>query len=243
MVSRVRSAETRFHDLGRMPTRLVSVLMKAAPAMGLSLALAGCGDTSIGSTFMNWMPGTKPVADAPATPGTVSPKFAAHAVCPNAEIRFGTETANIYEAGKPQTPDTLKFQMSVQRVARDCDEVGTNIIARVGAAGRVVAGPKGSAGKVDIPVRIAAVSGEKVVYSGLKVVSVQVEAPDFGANWSLVDEAVTIPIDVSDDTIIYVGLDDKSKQAPKEDKPRVHRPKPPAADPNDPYPQMKPNIQ
>jgi hypothetical protein len=230
MHSSVRSAVGRF--------------VRLAPGLAFAALLSGCGDTSIGSSFMNWMP-KMASSDQPADGKDLS-KFAPRPTCPGAEIRYGTESANIYESGKQNNPDALKFQLSVQRVARECDEVGPSIVARVGAAGRVVAGPKGATGKVDIPVRIAAVNGDKVLYTGLKVVSVEVQAPDFGANWSLVDESVTIPSDQSADTVIYVGIDDKARPAPKAEKqdakPRVHKPRAPAASANDPYPQMKPNI-
>ena len=245
MVSSVRPAAACLKRLAGSTRRPALGLAKGVPALALAVALAGCGDTSVGSSFMTWIP-KAPAESAPDARDLA--KYSTRPTCPGAEIRYGTESVSLFENNKRDNPDLLRFQISVQRVARDCDEVGPNIIARVGAAGRVVAGPKGATGKVDIPVRIAAVNGDKVIYSGLKIVSVQVEAPDFGANWSLVDEAVTIPSNVSADTIIYVGLDDKSKPAtPKEAKesaPRPHRPRPPApaADPADPYPQMKPNI-
>jgi hypothetical protein len=246
MVSSVRSAAARLQRVALASAFSARGIAKAAPALALAVTLAGCGDTSVGSSFMNWMPGSKPAADAPADSKDIS-KFAARPACPNAEIRYGTESANIYANGKQGEETSLKYQLNVQRVARDCDEVGPNVVARVGAAGLVVGGPKGTPGKVDIPVRIAAVNGDKVLFSTLKVVSVQVEAPDFNGSWSLVEQ-VNIPSDISSDTIIYVGLDDKSKaaaaQKPADPKPRPHKARAPAAagDPNDPYPQMKPNI-
>lgn len=237
MDSSSRSTAARLSQLARG-------LAKVAPGLALTAVLTGCADSSIGSSFLSWMP--KPAASDAAADAKVSDKYAMRPTCPDVEIRYGTESANIFENGKQGADAALRFQLSVQRVARECDEIGGNIVARVGAAGRVVAGPKGSTGKVDIPVRIAAVNGDKVLYTGLKIVSVQVEPPDFGANWSLVDEAVTIPSAGSADTVIYVGIDDKSKLLPKSQqtdaKPRPHKPRAPAADPNDPYPQMKPNI-
>ena len=233
MVSSVRSTASCFRRLA-----------KAAPALAMAVALAGCGDTSVGSSLMNWMPGSKPAETAaPADPKAYA-KFADQPACPNAEIRYGTEMINLFADGKQGDDNSLKYQINVQRVARECDQVGENIMARVGIAGLIVGGPKGAAGKVDVPIRIAAVKGDKVIYTELKTVSVQVQAPDFNGNWSLV-EPVAIPAVGSSDTIIYVGLDDKSKAAAEkpqhEAKPRPHKPRPPA-EPADPYPQMKPNI-
>jgi len=242
MVSSIRSAAACLKRLADRPARAARGLAKAAPGLALAAALAGCGDTSVGSSFMTWIPGSKPATDTSADTKDIS-KFTERPTCPNAEIRYGTELINLYADGKQGEDASLKYQINVQRIARDCNEVGPNIVVRVGVAGLVVGGPKGVPGKVDIPVRIAAVNGDKVLLTELKPISVQVQAPDFNANWSLV-ETVTIPSVGSAETIIYAGLDDKSKAAQKqtETKPRPHRARQPAADPNDPYPQMKPNI-
>ncbi|MDR3493578.1 MAG: hypothetical protein P4L82_03155 [Ancalomicrobiaceae bacterium] len=177
--------------------------MSAAAALVLAGLTSGCGDTSIGSSFFHMTPEAPKAND--------DKQFAAQPTCPNAEIRYGTEAIQLFEPGKQGDLSAVRFQISVQRAARDCDQIGDNIIARVGAAGRVIAGPKGATGKVSVPVRIAAVNGDKVIYSALKVVEVDVAPPDFGADWSVVDEQVTIPAAISNDTIIYVGLDEKGK--------------------------------
>jgi hypothetical protein len=246
MVLSVHSSAAGWKRRADEPVRTGKRLAKAAPGLLLLAALAGCGDTSVGSSLMNWMPGSKPAADTTTADTKDYSKFAEQPGCPSAQIRYGTEMINLYADGKQGDDNSLKYQVNVQRVARDCNQVGDNIVARVGIAGLVVGGPKGAPGKVEIPVRIVAVNGDKVLVTELKPTSVQVQAPDFSGNWSIV-ETVTIPAAGSADTLIYVGLDDKSKAAAaqKSDaKPRPHKPRPAAktADPNDPYPMMKPDI-
>ncbi|MBP0574182.1 hypothetical protein J8J27_26120, partial [Mycobacterium tuberculosis] len=85
----------------------------------------------------------------------------------------------IYETGKTG-PDAVRYQTSIQRVARDCDIVGDQIVVRVGIAGRVAAGPKGGSGTVQVPLRVVVTDGAgKPIYSKAHIVPVNVEAPDY----------------------------------------------------------------
>lgn len=183
--------------------------LRPAAALAAVLVLAGCGGSfdSIGSSLIGGG-ATAEAIDKEA--------LLARPVCPNAEIRTGTETLPLYEAGKQGQADFLRFQVGVQRVARECSIVGDNMVIRVGVAGRVAAGPKGATGNVPVPVRIAVVKGDDVLYSRLTSTSVAVSAPDFSALWSVVDDAVTVPASITSQSTIYVGLDDKpEKPAPK----------------------------
>lgn len=196
----------------RLPLGLARFTAKVAFGTALCLSLTACAGSSIGSSFGSFMPGASP---APETAADVKDqnRYLATATCPGAEIRYGAEAINLYSNNAQPTPDGLRFQVNVQRVARECDVIGDNIVARVGAAGRVVAGPKGSQGKVDVPVRIVAMNGDKQVYTTLKTVSVDVQPPDYGANWSVVDESVTIPAGIANSTTIFIGLEDKNRPA------------------------------
>lgn len=196
----------------RLPLGLARFAANLAVGTALCLSLTACAGSSIGSSFGSFMPGSSP---APETAADIKEqnKFLATATCPGAEIRYGAEAINLFANNAQPTPDTLRFQINVQRVARECDVVGDNVVARVGAAGRVVAGPKGSSGKVDVPVRIVAMNGDKQIYTTLKTVSVDVQPPDYGANWAVVDESVSIPAGLANSTTIYIGLEDKNRPA------------------------------
>ncbi|WP_407048236.1 hypothetical protein [Methyloraptor flagellatus] len=179
---------------------------RIAAVTGLVLAglsLAGCGSVSdgIGNALLR---GT---AEEPK--GIDPAEIAKTPTCPIAEVRYGSEMLPLFEGGKQGDPTALRFQLTVQKVARDCDVVGDKVIARVGVAGRVLAGPKGATGTVSVPVRIAAVRGEQVLYSKVTTVAVPVNAPDYAANWSIIDDQVTIPVLGSGDVTIYAGLDGK----------------------------------
>lgn len=194
-----------------MSTALRSARL-AAP-IAAALALAGCGGSmdSIGSSLL---------AGTSVTPEKIDEAaLRAQPTCPIVEIRSGTESLPLYEAGKQGKDDGLRFQINVQRVARECNIVGDNMVVRVGAAGRVAAGPRGTAGTVNVPVRIAAVKDDQVLYSKLHTTGVTVGAPDFSALWTAVDDNVVLPANVTSQVTIYVGLDDKpEKPAPRKKK-------------------------
>ncbi|MER2605647.1 MAG: hypothetical protein ABTQ29_07460 [Siculibacillus sp.] len=175
----------------------------AGPALVvLTLALAGCGS-------MEGI-GNKILSGTGSEPEPMDPKiYAATPVCPNAEVRDGTEVMPIWEPTRPGEPQKVRFQAGVQRVARDCEAFGDGLKVRVGVAGRVLSGPGGASGSVTVPIRVAAVVGEKVVYSKVTTATVTVQAPDYSALFSVVDDNVVMSIADSHDATIYVGLDGK----------------------------------
>ncbi|MDK9697074.1 MAG: hypothetical protein OEL76_11830 [Siculibacillus sp.] len=177
----------------------------------LPLALAGCGATEgIGSNIMSVVT-PKPKEMDPAI-------YAATPVCPNVEIRDGTEFMPVFKPGKFGDTSQILFQASVQRVARDCDMEGENVRVRVGIAGRVLSGPTGATGASNVPVRVAVTVGDRVVYSKLHQAAVDVQAPDYSALWSVVDDAVVLSIADSKEATIYAGLDGKGEVKGGKDK-------------------------
>lgn len=189
-----------------------------AAALTLPLLLAGCGSSeSIGSNFSasNLISGTL------GGPKEMDPAvYAATPVCPEALVRDGTEFMPIFEPGKAGSPEAIRFQASVQRVARDCeDAIGGGIKLRVGVAGRVLSGKSAASGTVTVPVRVAVTAGDKVLYSKLTTTQVTVQAPDYSALFSVVDDGITLSVAESQAATIYVGLDGKGDvAAPKKAK-------------------------
>ncbi len=202
MVARVSG---RRHALPRV---FVSPLRLAV--LALPLALAGCGAAEgIGGNLMSVV-APKPKEMDPAL-------YAATPVCPNVDIREGTEFMPVFKPGKFGDPASIMFQASIQRVARDCDNVGDDIRVRVGVAGRVLSGPTGATGASNVPIRIAVTVGGKVIYSKLHQASVDVQAPDYSALWSVVDDGIVLSAADSKEASIYAGFDGKGdvKEKPR----------------------------
>lgn len=186
-------------------------------ALALPLALAGCGSADGVGGKISEILVPKPKEMDPAL-------YAATAVCPDVEIRDGTEFMPVFKPGKFGDPAAILFQASVQRVARDCDSDGTNLRIRVGVAGRVLSGPTGATGAATVPVRVVATLGDRVLYSKVTMAAVDVQAPDYSALWSVVDDGVVLSIADSHDATIYAGLDGKAAdpkgKGAKPDKPK-----------------------
>ena len=172
---------------------------------------------------------------AGSAPGAFSAKFAqgAQAVpadvnCPAAEVRRGAATLTVGPTGE-RTAMTLKYQASFVRLARECVLVEGNMVMKVGVEGRVVLGPAGSPGQVNVPLRFAVV--QETASGGMraiatKFVNVPVEVGATGNSpFVYVEEALSFPVPTPstalDDYIVYIGFDPvsaeaKPKPAPKE---------------------------
>lgn len=180
--------------------------------VGLILAggLSACSSVSDVVT-----PVERGVASAPeASTGAPQPPlfdardFTITGACPKVFIQNGAETMLLFEPGKQGDPQAIRFQATLTQTARECSLVGGKTLIKVGMAGRVLSGPKGSTGAVTLPVRVVVRTGETVHYSTLHQVPVSVNAPDYAAAWSKIDEAVSIPASNAEDAQIYVGFDD-----------------------------------
>jgi hypothetical protein len=209
--------------------------------------LQKCGRTLVGASALCFLLG---VSAGAATSGAVAPnsspsagsgsgafsaKFAqgAQAVpadvnCPAAEVRRGAATLTVGPTGE-RTAMTLKYQASFVRLARECVLVEGNMVMKVGVEGRVVLGPAGSPGQVNVPLRFAVV--QETASGGMraiatKFVNVPVEVGATGNSpFVYVEEALSFPVPTPsttlDDYIVYIGFDPvsaeaKPKPAPKE---------------------------
>jgi hypothetical protein len=143
--------------------------------------------------------------------------FGFTASCPTVAIRPGTEEVRVLAPGRPDpitgAPPPIVYQITITDSARECVKTadgGLNV--KLGIKGRVAAGPAGKAQTVTVPIRVVVMEGrDKVVKSELHRIAVPLQAPDFGADFSKVDQSITLP--ASADTsnyLIYVGLDDKT---------------------------------
>jgi hypothetical protein len=193
-----------------------------AGAVALALVLAGCssGGNSIGGTSGTGGPslserfasltgasqqaGTNALADAN--------KFDP-ADCPPVDIRPGTSTLTINAAGR--TPETtgLRYQGSITQTARECSAAAGNLTIRVGVQGRLLLGPAGGSGQVDMPVRFALVQEgvqPKTIWTKLYRIPVTVESGQSGATFTHVEEDLTVPkpsASMLEAYVIYIGFD------------------------------------
>ena len=132
---------------------------------------------------------------------------------------------------------SLKYQGTFTRQARDCAVVGGNMVMRVGVQGRVIVGPLGVPGQVEVPLRIAVVQetpgGARPVTTKFIRIAVAVGNDEGSGQFTHVEEGVSFPLPTPisslDDYIAYVGFDPLSAQAQDKQKerpaPRARKPK------------------
>ena len=91
---------------------------------------------------------------------------------------------SLYEHGHEAEPDYVRFLGSIAKTARECHQQGDTLTMKLGVSGRVVAGPKGSAGTVTLPLRVAVAKqisdGKGPLYSQLFKIQVTVTPPTLG---------------------------------------------------------------
>ena len=109
---------------------------------------------------------------------------------------------------------SLKYQGIFVRAARDCAVVNGQMVMRVGVQGRVVVGPAGGPGQVDVPLRIAVVtaptSRAKTVVTKLIRIPVTIGANDDNADFSHIEEGLSFPMPspvTVESYIVYIGFD------------------------------------
>jgi hypothetical protein len=160
--------------------------------------------------------------------------------CPLIDIRQGASTLTI----PPPPPDGSNEAMSLQyqgifvRAARECKVASGQMVIKLGVEGRIIVGPAGGPGQVDVPLRIAVVdvdpSGAKAIVTKLIRIPVTVGNDD-NVNFTHIEDGLSFPLPPSaalDNYIIYIGFDPLGAAA--EDRAKL---KPVAK----PKPKLKPN--
>jgi hypothetical protein len=148
--------------------------------------------------------------------------------CPPVDVRQGASTLTIGSNGN-QSAMAVRYQGEFTREARDCAVVGGNMVMRIGIQGRVIVGPAGGPGQVEVPLRIAIVQetpgGARPITTKFIRIPVMVASNDSNPVFTHVEEGVTFPVPTPtsslDDYIAYVGFDpftaqaqDKTKEKP-----------------------------
>jgi hypothetical protein len=195
--------------LGR-PHR-IALLVAISFAIGCGLLATPASAQSITDRFKSLFGGKSEEAPAEgAPPGAAESQV--DLSCPPVSIRAGASTYAVAAPGKQAVGNDLRFQATITRTARDCTLTGGEIVARIGIQGRVIAGPAGTPGTIEIPLRVAVVQGgvqERTIAT--KVYRTSVSMADIGNTpFSLVAEDLVYPVPpgaTGDSYIFYIGFD------------------------------------
>jgi hypothetical protein len=184
--------------------------------VGLTFAISACQSDS-----------AKKAADAgalKAPPPPTADSLAAY--CPSVNLRSGTAFYDVYAKGtkkkKPsseetdetgQTSDTgdkadsVVYQASISQVTRDCKTANGTMTMTIGAAGKVVTGPQGKTGQISLPIRIAVLRGDQVLYSNLAHYPVDIKNTAAATQFIYTSGNVSFAAPKSHDTLVYIGFD------------------------------------
>jgi hypothetical protein len=204
------------------PSRVSPLIPRLAVLACAALLLAACNSSDDPpAASVTGSAGVTGSTGAAASPGASATKYSAadfaktSEYCPPVQIRQGTEALSIYERGHEDDATFARFQATIVKTARQCTIAGGLLTVKVGVGGRVVAGPKGGAGTISLPLRIAVAKqfgGKAPLYSQLFKVAVTVSPPDFSGEFSQVYDQVSVQITPDDrDLIVYVGFDEGKK--------------------------------
>ena len=209
---------------GGSAATLLALMLTAA-------AVSGC--TSVANLIPGSPSSDKPPASSasstasPGAAGTAAVDTAAPGMtpttamdeynCPDVTVRPGTATLRVTTpkpAGAELTAVDLRYQGTFVRFSRECGVRPGFMTMKVGVHGRVITGPAGGPGTVDVPVRIAVVQEgpePKTVVSKLARLSVSVTGEPAFADFTHIDEDVTFPLprnapDIAN-YVVYVGFD------------------------------------
>jgi hypothetical protein len=194
----------------------------ALVACSLLLALPAAAEESITDKLGGWLgfgkSSTQPAGTNPAGP-------AVEIDCPSVAVRQGAATLAITEPGAEAGPMTTRYQVSLGQMARDCAALGGMMTMKVGVEGRVLLGPSGASGQVDIPLRMAVVQegpAPKTVLSKFYKLAVVIPPGQTAVPFMHVEQDLSFPMprgDALDSYIVYVGFDPMSLSTKPERKP------------------------
>jgi len=182
-------------------------LMRFGALVALVSALASCQSTDLGDAFGGNRSATNQ-ADEDLTGADL------RAYCPRILLREGTAILKTYTPGNDGDAGEIVYLATITDATRTCNYQGGQLYMQVVAAGRVVEGPKGKAGTVELPVRVVVRQGESLPYSELGKIEVAI-APNAGATQFIFkDDRIAIPAPSARNLQILVGFDEGPYDTP-----------------------------
>ena len=192
-------------------------ILRAVPVIALAAFAAGCSAGPLSNILPSLPAAETTSANASATTAATPPTDVS---CPSVDVRQGASTMAISAKPGDDSPLNLRYQVGIGQTARECKVVGTNVTMRVGVQGRVVMGPAGAAGEIDVPVRLAVVREgpePKTIATKLQRVKVTVPSSDTNVSFTLIEEDLSFPMPAGgdiDNYIVYVGFDPHAVREP-----------------------------
>ena len=182
--------------------------------VSLMMALGGCNASSLGSSLglsspeTAAQPAVQPAMQV-AESGAGQPVV--QGFCPQISLRDGTSFYRTYAKAKSEDPKDVVFQASLADMTRSCARTESTLTITALLQGRLISGPQGKAGSINLPIRVTVIDGEQQVYS--EVESYAVALADVNQPTQFVySRQIPVPGTVSNLTRVYVGFDTEKKK-------------------------------
>jgi hypothetical protein len=142
--------------------------------------------------------------------------------CPSVEVRQGASTYSVNAPGPDTSALALRYQGVIGQTSRECAALGATMTIKLGVQGRIILGPAGTPGQIDVPMRFALVREgpePKTIWTKFYKVPVTVPPGQTNVPFVYVEEDMTFPTpkpDELDAYVVYIGFDQLGlqKQAP-----------------------------
>lgn len=191
-----------------------------AAILAVGVAVAGCSSissttSSVSDRFTSLF-GSSAAGDQPTKVSGPDPELD----CPTIDIRQGASTVQVNAAGQGTDAGTLRYQLSFTRAARECAVVGPTMSIKIGVQGRIILGPAGTPGPIEVPLRLAVVREgvePKTVWTKFYKVPAAVQPGETSTLFSYVEEGLSFPTPTRDELsayVIYIGFDQHMAQPP-----------------------------
>ena len=193
----------------------------------IALAAGGCSTNSASDASASSDAGSSSITgrmgslfgSKSSTDGSVANAIAANPVtdieCPDVDIRTGAATLMVGSnpGENPPAALNLRYQGTIVRAARECAVVAGTVTMKVGVEGRIIKGPAGGPGQIDVPLRIAVVEEgpkPKTVLSKFYRIPVAIGDEPY-TSFTKVDSSIAFPMPnpagLIDSYIVYIGFD------------------------------------
>lgn len=202
-------------------TRRLAALPAAA---ALTLLLGGCG-ASLSS--LNIFDSNKATTEAALDGAPAGAAANTEYECPPVQVRTGAAVLSIGSDtratadGEPAALN-LRYQGSIIRFARECHVAAGVMTMKVGVEGRVITGPAGGPGKVDVPLRMAVVQEgvtPKPIVSKFTMIPVEITSAVDRVTFTHIEEGLSFPVPTPpallDAYVVYIGFDALAAQQKK----------------------------
>lgn len=183
-----------------------------APAPAPAAASSSSGSHSLKSEVAQFFSGSSDKGSQPVAGA------APDVECPYIEIRQGASTLTISGGGE-NAAMSLRYQGTFVRAARQCSVAAGQMTMKVGVEGRIILGPAGGPGQVDVPLRIAVVdespAGLKPIVTKLIHIPVAIQSATDTPTFAHVEDGLTFPMPSAAELehyIVYIGFDTLAAQ-------------------------------